>query len=49
MNLTVYDVEDIFAGGSEDKFRLAGDGVIVYGTDGKAIASTVSVISEVVM
>lgn len=37
MNLTVYDVEDIFAGGSEDKFRLAGDGVIVYGTDGKAI------------
>ena len=37
MNLTVYDVEDIFAGGGEDKFRLAGDGVIVYGTDGKAI------------
>ncbi len=37
MNLTVYDVEDIFDGGSEDKFRLAGDGVIVYGTDGKAI------------
>lgn len=37
MNLTAYDVEDIFAGGGEDKFRLAGDGVIVYGTDGKAI------------
>ena len=37
MNLTVYDVEDIFAGGGEDRFRLAGDGVIVYGTDGKAI------------
>ena len=37
MNLTVYDVEDIFAGGGEDKFRLAGDGGIVYGTDGKAI------------
>ena len=37
MNLTVYDVEDIFAGGGDDKFRLAGDGVIVYGTDGKAI------------
>ncbi|MBQ6198339.1 MAG: PhoH family protein [Bacteroidales bacterium] len=37
MNLTAYDVEDIFSGGSEDKFRLAGDGVIVYGTDGKAI------------
>lgn len=37
MNLTVYDVEDIFAGGQEDKFRLAGDGIIVYGTDGKAI------------
>ena len=37
MNLTAYDVEDIFAGGGDDKFRLAGDGVIVYGTDGKAI------------
>ena len=37
MNLTVYDVEDIFAGGGDDKFRLAGDGVIVYGTDVKAI------------
>ena len=37
MNLTVYDVEDIFSGGQEDKFRLAGDGIIVYGTDGKAI------------
>ncbi|MBO4466533.1 MAG: PhoH family protein [Bacteroidales bacterium] len=37
MNLTVYDVEDIFAGGGEDRFRLAGDGIIVHGTDGKAI------------
>ena len=37
MNLTAYDVEDIFAGMGDDKFRLAGDGVIVYGTDGKAI------------
>ena len=38
MNLTVYDVEDIFDGeSSPDKFRLSGDAVIVHGTDGKAI------------
>ena len=35
MNLTVYDVEDIFDGtSSPDKFRLTGDAVIVHGTDG---------------
>ena len=36
MNLTVYDVEDIFDGtSSPDKFRLTGDAIIVHGTDGK--------------
>lgn len=38
LNLTVYDVEDIFDGeNSADKFRLSGDAVIVHGTDGKPI------------
>jgi phosphate starvation-inducible PhoH-like protein len=37
MNLTVYDVEDIFSGRGEDRFILSGDAVIVHGTDGKAI------------
>ncbi len=37
MSLTVYDVEDIFSGGGRDRFALTGDGIIVYGTDGKAI------------
>ena len=38
MNLTVYDVEDIFDGtASADRFRLTGDAVIVHGTDGKPI------------
>jgi len=38
MNLTIYDVEDIFDGeSSPDKFRLNGDAVIVHGTDGKPI------------
>ena len=38
MNLTVYDVEDIFDGeNSAEKFRLAGDAIIVHGTDGKPI------------
>ncbi|MBO5563122.1 MAG: PhoH family protein [Bacteroidales bacterium] len=38
MNLTVYDVEDIFDGESApDKFRLNGDAIIVHGTDGKPI------------
>jgi len=37
MNLTVYDVEDIFSGRGEDHFKLTGDAVIVHGTDGKAI------------
>ena len=36
MNLTVYDVEDIFSGKGEDHFALSGDAVIVHGTDGKA-------------
>lgn len=38
MNLTQYDVEDIFDGEtSMDDFRLNGDAVIVYRTDGKPI------------
>lgn len=38
MNLTVYDVEDIFDGEtSADKFKLSGDAIIVHTTDGKAI------------
>ncbi len=38
MNLTVYDVEDIFDGEhSAGKFRLSGDAIIVHGTDGKPI------------
>lgn len=38
MNLTTYDVEDIFDGEtSADKFRMNGDAIIVHSTDGKAI------------
>ena len=38
MNLTVYDVEDLFDGEtSADRFRISGDAVIVHGTDGKPI------------
>ena len=38
MNLTAYDVEDIFDGeNSSEKFRLNGDAVIVHNTDGKPI------------
>jgi len=37
MNLTVYDVEDIFSGKGNDRLPSAGDAVIVHGTDGKAI------------
>ena len=38
MNLTVYDVEDIFDGEtSPDRLRLNGDAVIVHSTDGKPI------------
>lgn len=38
MNLTLYDVEDVFDGeSSADKFKLNGDAIIVHGTDGKAI------------
>ena len=37
MNLTVYDVEDLFAGGGNGHFALTGDAVIVHGTDGKPI------------
>lgn len=38
MNLTVYDVEDIFDGeSSPDKFKMNGEAVIVHSTDGKAI------------
>ena len=38
MNLTAYDVEDIFDGESTpDRFKLSGDSVIVHGNDGKPI------------
>lgn len=38
MNLTAYDVEDIFDGEtSPDRFRLSGDAIIVHSTEGKAI------------
>lgn len=38
MNLTVYDVEDIFDGEtSADRFRMNGDAVIVHSTDGKPV------------
>ena len=39
MNLTVYDVEDLFNGSAPaaDAFRHSGEGAIVHGTDGKPI------------
>jgi Phosphate starvation-inducible protein PhoH, predicted ATPase len=38
MNLTVYDVDDIFDGEtSPEKFLINGDAIIVHGTDGKPI------------
>ena len=38
MNLTIYDVEDIFDGeNTPEKFLLNGDAVIVHSTDGRAI------------
>ena len=38
MNLTAYDVEDIFDGEtSPDRFLLSGDAIIVHSTEGKAI------------
>ena len=37
MNLTVYDVEDIFSGVGADRYILTGDAIIVHGTDGKPI------------
>lgn len=38
MNLTVYDVDDIFNGEtSPEKFLINGDAIIVHGTDGKPI------------
>lgn len=38
MNLTPYDVEDIFDGeASPDRFKLSGESVIVHGNDGKPI------------
>ena len=38
MNLTPYDVEDIFDGESTpDRFKLSGESVIVHGNDGKPI------------
>ena len=37
MNLTVYDVEDIFAGKGGDTLRPSSDAIIVHGTDGKPI------------
>lgn len=37
MNLTVYDVEDIFSGTAGQHHRPTSDAVIVHGTDGKPI------------
>ena len=37
MNLTAYDVEDIFAGGGAGPLKMAADAIIVHGTDGKPI------------
>ena len=38
MNITPYDVEDIFDGeSSPDRFKLCGESVIVHGNDGKPI------------
>lgn len=38
MNLTIYDVDDIFDGEtSPEKFLINGDAIIVHGTDGKPI------------
>ena len=37
MNLTVYDVEDIFSGTGSDSHRPTADAIIVHGTDGKPI------------
>ena len=38
MNLTPYDVEDLFDGeSSPDRFKLNGDSIIVHGNDGKPI------------
>lgn len=38
MNLTPYDVEDLFDGeSSPDRYRLSGEAVIVHGNDGKPI------------
>lgn len=38
MNLTPYDVEDIFDGStSPDRFKISADSTIVHGTDGKPI------------
>jgi len=37
MNLTVYDVEDIFSGSAPENHRPTSDAVIVHGTDGKPI------------
>ena len=37
MNLTVYDVEDIFSGSGNGHFHPGPDAIIVHGTDGKPI------------
>ncbi len=37
MNLTVYDVEDIFSGAAGKHHRPTSDAIIVHGTDGKPI------------
>ena len=38
MNLTVFDVEDIFDGkGSQDRLKPSGDSIIVHTTDGKPV------------
>ena len=49
MNLTPYDVEDIFEGESpNERFRLSGESAIVYGIDGKPIKARNSTQQEMV-
>ena len=49
MNLTPYDVEDIFDGeSSPERFKLSGDSTIVHGNDGKPIKARNSTQQEMV-
>ena len=43
MNITPYDVEDLFDGeSSPDRFKLCGNSVIVHGNDGKPLCLTMA-------